>query len=92
MVQLVFATENENDEIPGMLEVEDYLKVHFDHIKITKLHTDPKKYFHTWVSGKEYAILVAGAFGRTGMSEVFRSSFAGQVVNDRKVPVFIAHK
>ena len=88
---LVYASSKE-EEIPNKEMVTDYLSRHFDTLIIQKLDIDARKYFSTWVADKECAMLVAGAFGRSGFSELFKSSFVSGLLRQHKVPMFIAHK
>jgi predicted transcriptional regulator len=56
-----------------------------------KWQLDPKKYFHTWIEDCKAAIVVTGAFGRSGLSQSLKKSFITDVIRDHKMPVFIAH-
>lgn len=64
----------------------------FPDITFYHLPINPRKYFATWVSEKEGALLVCGAFGRSVISENIRKSFVSDAVNDHKLPIFTAHR
>ncbi|MFL5808240.1 MAG: hypothetical protein ACJ749_01890, partial [Flavisolibacter sp.] len=64
---------------------------HFMHLSFQKLDLDPKKYFNTWLKKEAGPILICGAHGRSAISQMFRKSFVTEVIEDHKLPVFIAH-
>jgi hypothetical protein len=37
-------------------------------------------------------MLVAGAFGRSEFSNLFKKSFLTDIIKDHKIPVFVGHK
>lgn len=89
---IVYATDENEDEIPSKDRIEELLQQHFMDVDIVKLDLHPKKYFKTWVGDKRNAILVSGSFGRSFISELFRKSFINEIMEDHRLPVFIAHK
>lgn len=89
---LVYAKEKKEDEFPDEKNINELLGLHYPQLHWLKLDADPKKYFATWISEKKGAILISGAYGRSGFSMMFKRSFISDVISDHKVPVFIAHK
>jgi len=89
---LVYATGKENKEIPDMQLVEEMAARHFTDLTIHKLEGDPRKYFDTWMADIEKPLLVCGSFARSPLSELFRKSFATELINKHSMPVFIAHE
>jgi hypothetical protein len=87
---LVYVTEKD-DEFPDEVNIEELAARHYPSLSLFKLEIDPKKYFATWISEKKGALLVAGSFGRSDWSRLFRSSFIQHVINEHSLPVFIAH-
>ena len=88
---LVYA--NEDDEhIPDEAYVEELLTRHYNNLTVFKLDAEPDEYFNTWLMDKKQALLVAGSYGRSGLSNVFRKSFITEAIKDNKMPIFIAHK
>ncbi len=89
---LVFASDNAKEDFPE----EDYIKElaarHFEDLTFFKLEADPKKYFNTWVSEKNGAMLISGAFGRSLVSQLFKKSFIMNIIADHQLPLFIAHQ
>ena len=78
--------------IPDLTLIEELTARHYSHLNIYEMDSEPQQYFDTWLAEKGNSILVTGAYGRSGLSEMFKKSFISQTIHDRKVPVFIAHK
>lgn len=88
---LVYASEK-RDDLPDFDYIQEFAAKHFKQLNFLKLNVDPKTYFDTWVKNLGPALLVTGSYSRSGFSEIFRKSFIRDIVSDRQVPVFIAHK
>lgn len=80
------------ESIPGMSLIEELAARHYSDLTIQQLAIDPEKYFSTWIQENGNPILVTGAYGRTGLSEMFKKSFITEAIHDHKLPIFIAHK
>jgi nucleotide-binding universal stress UspA family protein len=89
-VLLVYAS-GKNENLPDLTYVEELATRHFPDLSFLKLDMIPRKYFSTWMSEKRGAMLVTGAFGRSGFSQLFKSSFASEVIGEHLLPVFVAH-
>lgn len=89
---LVYANPKEEKEIPELQGIEELAARHYPNLAIYKLEANPKKYFNTWLMDKGNAMLVAGGYGRKGLSELMKQNFLKEIINDHKLPVFIAHK
>ncbi|QHS58897.1 adenine nucleotide alpha hydrolase family protein [Chitinophaga agri] len=91
-VTLVYAASRSGKSIPD----EDYIKElaarHFSDLVFYELEADPKEYFPTWLADQDSPILVSGAFGRSGFSQIFSRSFAADVIAEHQFPVFISHR
>jgi nucleotide-binding universal stress UspA family protein len=88
---LIYAEEDKKKGIPFEPYIEEYASRHFPDLTVSKLDLDPQKYFTTWAEDKKNAILVTGAFGRSSLSQLFKKSFVMQMLEQRQIPVFIAH-
>jgi len=88
---LVYANAKSKD-IPDKELIEELARRHFPYLSMDKLEFDPVKYFNTWVTDKESAIIVTGAYERSYFSELVKKSFIDETIRDHRVPVFIAHK
>ena len=89
---MVYAKEKGVDEIPDAEYMEELVARHFPDLTITRLYINPRKDFAGWLSEHESAILVAGSFGRSGVSVLFRESFVSQILKERRIPIFITHQ
>ncbi|SHN28609.1 universal stress protein [Chitinophaga sp. CF418] len=89
---VVYATKKEGGNIPD----EDYIKElaarHFSNLTFYELEANPRDSFSTWITDQDRPILVSGAFGRSGFSQIFKRSFASDVIAENRFPVFIAHR
>ncbi|MNH44130.1 hypothetical protein D3C79_1062020 [compost metagenome] len=65
---------------------------HFKDLTLFKFGANAKYEFMSWLAGQKNPLLIAGAFGRSGLSEFFRRSFISEIIMNYKTPVFIAHK
>ncbi len=78
--------------IPERTNVEDFMRLHYSNVTISKMKIEAKKYLETWLLENGDTLLVAGAYGRSLLSEMLKKSFIEEVILDHKIPVFIAHK
>lgn len=88
---LVYA-ENDNSDFPSKKNIVELANQHYHDLELYRLETDPKKFFSTWVKNERGCILITGSFSRSAISEIFRKSFASEIIRDHTIPVFIAHK
>ena len=89
---LVYSNADAAETVPYETNIEELAQQHFKNLHVTRLHLDAKKEISGWIESQQSAMLVGGAFGRSGLSEVFRKSFMHDVITLHKFPVFIAHK
>ena len=89
---LTYANIDGTNTIPYEAYIQELAARHFTDLTISKLDIESKKYYATWLSDKKSAIIVAGSFGRSTLSQMFSKSFVADIINNHKVPVFIGHK
>jgi nucleotide-binding universal stress UspA family protein len=89
---LIYAKGNADTEFPDEVNMEELVARHFPQLTITMLDLEPGKDLRAWLAEKEAAIVVSGSFGRSLLSRLFKKSFAAGLINDHRLPVFIAHK
>lgn len=86
---LVYATLKHQPEMPD----EDYMKElacrHFKDLTFLQLEQQEMPAF---LEGISKPMLVTGAFGRSGLSNLFKRSFCTSYISEYRYPVFIAHK
>lgn len=88
---LVYVNPHPDKALPDLDYMEELAARHFPNLSIMKLDIDPKEYFSTWLANVKNTMLVAGAKGRGGLSELFRRSFISEIVREHTIPVFSAH-
>ncbi|SHL61024.1 hypothetical protein SAMN05444266_104156 [Chitinophaga jiangningensis] len=88
--KLVYCSRKE-EAVPEEQNITELVNRHFPNLSVEQLEADPKKYLTTWMQGYTKPILIAGAYGRSGFSRLFRQSFISEVLNEHKIPVFTVH-
>jgi nucleotide-binding universal stress UspA family protein len=84
--------EEEAETLPHQELIEELAAKHFSNLTLEVVTTETRATFPSWISEQEGSILVAGAFGRSELSSLFKKSFLSEVIEEHKIPVFIAHK
>jgi len=87
---ILYIKDEENENIPEVKQLQEYILTHFLNAKIKKLHSD-RKSISNWISNNKNALLVTGAFSRSGLSTLLKDSFVAEVIKNHSIPVFIAH-
>lgn len=88
---LLCITQHE-DELPEYSLVSELVSSHYPNLKIQTLHLKHTKDFIEWMGDKPNSFIVMGAFARSIFSQLFKKSFAADVIHDIKMPLFISHK
>lgn len=89
---ILLSITNHEDDLPEYSLITELVSRHYPDLKIQALHLKNKKDFSEWMSGKPNSIIVIGAFSRSVFSQLFKKSFASDVIHDIKMPIFISHK
>jgi hypothetical protein len=89
--EIVYIKDEPGGSIPDLEKLKQYTRLKFDCMGFAKLHFNAAEYFATWISEKQHALLITGSFGRSPFSYITKRSFAGKVIHNHKLPVFIAH-
>ena len=90
--KLVTIEDEEAAELPHQELIEELAAKHFSNLTLEVLTTDTRASFADWIAKHENALLVAGAYGRSELSSLFKKSFLSEVIGEHRTPVFIAHK
>jgi hypothetical protein len=77
--------------IPGRERIEELLTCHFKKFTLTQLDIKDKKAVEQWILLNQSPILIAGAYGRSMISEFFKESFISEIIKDHRIPAFITH-
>lgn len=89
---LVYAASNYEKDFPNKVQIEELTARHFSDLTLYKMDVNPGDYFNTWLLGKESALLVCGAYGRHGLSRLFKKSFSKGLISSHRLPIFIDHR
>jgi nucleotide-binding universal stress UspA family protein len=89
---VVFVEEYENENIPNLEYLEEYAARHLTNLNIKKLHFDSSEYLVNAMGYNKNCLLIAGAFNRSNLSNLFKGSFVEKIIKEHRLPVFIAHK
>ena len=84
--------EEEGDEFPHQDLIEELATKHFANLTLEMITDETRKTFHTWLKAHKDYMLVAGAFGRSELSNLFSKSFLSDIITDHSLSVFVAHK
>lgn len=89
--EFVYVKENGSGGIPDADLLEEYSRLHFNSVGVSRLHFDEKKYFNSWLEEKKNVLLVTGSYSRSTVSSLIKWSFTDRVIKEHASPVFIAH-
>ena len=89
---ILLALINHEDDLPEYSLITELVSRHHPDLKIQTLHLKNKKDFAEWMTDKPNSFIVMGAFSRSLFSQLFRKSFASDIIHDIKMPLFISHK
>jgi hypothetical protein len=92
METILLAIMQHEDEMPEYSLVTELVSGHFPNLKLQTMHLKQKKDFAGWLTEKPGSVVVMGAFSRSALSQLFKKSFATDVIHDIKMPLFISHK
>lgn len=88
---LVYAS-NGKEDFPDKVLIEELTARHYSDLTLYRMDVDPGGYLNAWIIGKESAILVCGAYGRSGLSSLLKKSFLKDILASHSIPVFIDHR
>ena len=89
---LVSAEEESDAEMPHADLVSELATRHFPNLNLKNAAGRDREAFIDWIHARKGCILVSGAFGRGEMSNLFRKSFATELIRRNRIPLFIAHR
>jgi nucleotide-binding universal stress UspA family protein len=88
---LVYATTKKNANLPEEEYIKELAVRHYPRLSIRKLEERPS-HFSNLLPELSEPIIVSGSYGRSDVSLMFRKSFAAEIINEYKIPIFIAHR
>jgi len=82
----------QEEGLPEYSLITELVSRHYPNLKIQSLPLGDKRDFTKWLSNKVNSFIVMGAFSRSLFSQLFKRSFASDVIHNIKMPIFISHK
>ncbi len=89
---IVYSKEDDKHEIPDQILIEEFAVKHFNDLTIFKNNAAPASYFNSLFLERKNAILISGAYGKSGIGSLFHKSFVSELIQDHAIPVFIANR
>jgi hypothetical protein len=89
---LVSMSDGIAEDLPEYAMVTELLTHHYPDLKIENLQGKGRQQFVDWLTMQPDSFVVMGAFSRSALSNLFKKSFATNVIHDIKMPLFISHK
>lgn len=69
----------------------EWLEFHYKAVRYELLKGKAKEQLHTYFTGKEHALIVMGAYGRSFVSNTIKKSNADPLIRKVDLPIFITH-
>ncbi len=88
---VVYEDSEGERKMPDEVLIHELAARHFSALNFLTLDKDLFR-LSAWIKAQKSPILIAGSYGRTGFSEIFKKSFIGNILKEHKLPVFITHK
>jgi hypothetical protein len=89
---ILLSINNHEEKLPDQNMITELLGRHYPDLSIQSLHMTGRKDFTQWVSAQPASFIVMGAFSRSFFSQLFKKSFASDVIRNIRMPIFISHK
>jgi nucleotide-binding universal stress UspA family protein len=89
---LIQATVSADDRLEDQELVSELAARHFADLTLQEVALHDRHEAAAFLSGQEKSWLVTGAYGRSLFSNLFRKSFADELIQRLALPLFIAHK
>lgn len=89
--KIVYARDENKDDMPDMVLVEEFAGRHFTNLDFEKLYFNGKNHFNEWPNEYRDALIVSGSFGRGALSNFIKKSFVDDTIQQHSNPLFIAH-
>jgi hypothetical protein len=90
-VEIIYLSEQEDDEIPNIRFLKEYAGQYFNSISICKININPRTDLVKWVSEKKDVLVIAGSYSRSGLLSSMTDSFIDPILDIQQLPVFITH-
>lgn len=88
---LVYAGDKVKD-VPDQVMISELVLRHYPDMEMQLIHIEERDDLVQWLNNQQDALIVAGSFGRSAFSQLFKKSFLTQLISDQHLPMFISHK
>ncbi|MBX2940418.1 MAG: hypothetical protein KF880_10140, partial [Ferruginibacter sp.] len=88
---LVYAGDKVKD-VPDQVLISELVLRHYPDMEMQLIHIEERDDLVRWLNNQQDALIVAGSFGRSAFSQLFKKSFLTQLISDQHLPMFISHK
>jgi hypothetical protein len=88
---IVYSEKGLSAEIPERQLIEELAAVHFENVSYRSLTGTGRSDFKNWLEQQPDTLLVAGSFSRSWLSGLFQDSLCAELIQSRRIPIFIAH-
>lgn len=89
---LISAEEESDAEMPHADLLAELTARHYPNLTLKNAAGRHRESLVDWIHSRKGCLLVSGAFGRGEMSNLFRKSFATELIRSHRIPLFIAHR
>ena len=89
--EIVYLSARENDYVPEMKVLKEYVNYNFNGMNISKVHLDPITELSGWASRQKNVLVVAGSYSRFSLTNSLTDSFIDPILHLGKLPVFLTH-
>lgn len=89
---LLSVNNDKQEELAEYVNVNELLNCYYPNLRLQHVKMPDKKLFVDWLHQQPNSIIVMGAFSRSMFSELFKKSFARDVIQQIKMPLFISHR
>lgn len=90
--KLIFVSEDAGEELPSYIMMTELLGAHYPELEIQNLPIAHRQLFTEWLLEQPNSYVVMGSFSRSAFSTLLRKSFAKEIIQKVKMPLFISHK
>ena len=88
---LLYASPKKQAGVSDEEFITELVARHYPRLTVKKLEDNPGHVVYDLPDEPDDPIMVCGSYGRSDLSLMFKKSFAADIINERKIPLFIAH-
>lgn len=88
----LLSINSQEDDLPDYSLITELVSRHYPDLKLQNLQLRNRKEFCEWMKNKANSFIVMGAFSRSMFSQLFKRSFASDIIRELKMPLFISHR